>query len=245
MSGNSLNITHTLVTTTTQTINVQGQSITNLSGIQYFSSLQYLDCALNSLTNLPALSNSLQILDCHNNSLTSLPALPNSITYLGCFSNSLTNLPVLPNSLQLLYCFNNNIMCFPTFPTSITNINISSNPYTCLPNYVLPAMNPYTTTPLCAPGNTNGCVVIGIKELKQNNHEITIFPNPTSGQIIVETSMTEKQTVHLFDLNGKLLLSQNLDDKKNIDFSSFTAGVYNLVIKTSDDIINKKLVIVR
>src|ERR1039458_1644313 len=82
MSGNQMNTSSTLVTTTTHSINVQGKGIANLSGIQYFTSLTYLSCGANYLTSLPTLPNTLSYLDCGGNSLTSLPALTNSLTFL-------------------------------------------------------------------------------------------------------------------------------------------------------------------
>lgn len=169
MKAQSLDITNTLVTTGTKTINVGGQNIKDLSGIQYFTSLTRLECHLSGLTNIPALPNSLQFLDCSsnnltnlpalpssltnliccNNFLTSLPSLPNSLTELNCQFNSLTSLPILPISLDMLQCHYNQITYFPSFPKSLTYVDLSSNPNTCLPNHVLPAMKSYTTMPLC------------------------------------------------------------------------------------------------
>src|SRR4051812_14077927 len=87
MNGNSLNITSTLVTTGTQTMIVKGNNISNLSGIQYFTSLTSLECPLIGLTSIPALPNSLRFLDCGSNNLTALPALPGSLTSLICYFN--------------------------------------------------------------------------------------------------------------------------------------------------------------
>jgi Leucine-rich repeat (LRR) protein len=285
MNGNSLNISSTTVTTVWKNMYVAGLSISDLTGVQYFSSLEYLDCQYNSLTSLPPLPNSLQTLKSSNNALTSLPtlpnslltlecnsnsltalpslpnslqglycwyntintlpALPNSLQSLGCAFNSLTNLPTLPNSLQGLYCHNNNIICFPVFPQSINTVSLTNNPYNCLPNYVLPAMNNYTTTPLCVAGNSNGCTFVGIKELSADNIQIITYPNPTTGNFTVETSIADKQIAKLYDLNGRLVFSINFSGKTNIDATSLNDGIYNLVIKTGDNIANKKLVIVR
>jgi hypothetical protein len=169
IKGNSLNIASTLVTTETQSINVSGQNIKDLSGIQYFTSLTWLDCSQSGLTKLAALPNSLRFLDCGSNNLSTLPALPNSLTTLNCYFNflsdlpalpaslinlncqfnSITNLPALPGALDMLQCQYNQIASFPPFPNSLTYMDCSSNPYTCLPNYVLPVMKSFTTTPLC------------------------------------------------------------------------------------------------
>ncbi|HEX7413010.1 MAG TPA: leucine-rich repeat domain-containing protein [Bacteroidia bacterium] len=153
MSGNQMDITNTLVTTTTHTINVAGDGIANLSGIQYFTTLQslvcsgnylttlpalpnsliQLDCIQNTLTSLPALPNALIQLSCDNNSLTSLPALPNSLIDLECYQNSLTTLPALPNSLTYLYCYNNSITSLPTLPNSLQVLSCGTNSLTTLP----------------------------------------------------------------------------------------------------------------
>ena len=160
MSGNQLNISSPLVTTTTQTINVNGHLISNLSGIQYFTSLTYLNCGNNSLSSLPSLPNSLIYLDCSSETfgfsatfsslptlptslqflycqdnivLTSLPTLPNSIKILWCSDNNLTSLPALPTSLTQLYCVYTYITTLPTLPNSLTWLECSNNRLTSLP----------------------------------------------------------------------------------------------------------------
>ncbi|MHB8261215.1 MAG: leucine-rich repeat domain-containing protein [Bacteroidia bacterium] len=133
MSGNQMNTSSTLVTTR-DTINVNGYglSISNLSGIQYFTSLKYLDCGVNSLTSLPALPNTLTFLACEINSLTSLPALPNSITSIDCYNNQLTSLPALPASLTYLDCFGNQLTSLPALPNSLTTLVCNTNSLTTL-----------------------------------------------------------------------------------------------------------------
>lgn len=138
MSGNLLDITNTLVTTTTQTLSVQSLSISNLSGIQYFSSLNYLNCAVNSLTSLPTLPNTLQTLYCGGNPLTSLPTLPNNLTYLSCPTCNLSSLPTLPPNLTYLICSGNHFPNLPSLPTNLTYLQCGgyNNSMTSLP--VLP-----------------------------------------------------------------------------------------------------------
>src|ERR1019366_6595103 len=78
MSGNQMDITNTLVTTTTHSISAYGRAISSFIGIQYFTSLTYLDCSSNNLTSLPLLPTTLTFLNCsYNTYLTSLPPLPN------------------------------------------------------------------------------------------------------------------------------------------------------------------------
>jgi type IX secretion system substrate protein len=285
--GDSLNKNSTLVTTTTHTINADGLSIANLSGVQYFTSLTTLYCEDNALTTLPALPNtltqlfcdrnhitsipnlpnslntiycqynsltslpvlptSLQFLWCEHNSLTSLPALPNSLSLLSCFTNSLTILPVLPDSLIALACDSNNISCFPTFPTSITSINIYSNPYNCLPNYVLPAMNSYTTTPLCAAGNSNGCAVAGIQQVAGINNQVTVYPNPANESLTLTLSKGEgTSTLQITDMLGNKVKQSTIYNLTSIiNVTDLSEGVYNLSVSSSNGVANKRVVIVK
>ncbi|HEX7415522.1 MAG TPA: T9SS type A sorting domain-containing protein [Bacteroidia bacterium] len=247
MNGSQMDTTNTFVTTTVLTINVAGLMVSNLTGVQYFKSLQHLTCTGNfAAAGLPALPNTITHLYCDNSQLFSLPALPTSLTYLDCYQNSLSNLPTLPNSLTHLDCHNCRIACFPTFPNSITTINIGAgNPYDCLPNYVLPAMNSYTTTPLCAAGNTHGCAVAtGIEQYSASTN-ISIYPNPSNGSFVIEPNSNTKQTMQVYDVNGKLVLTQTINGKTTIDATALNEGVYNISLISNEGIVNKRVVIVR
>jgi hypothetical protein len=80
-----------------------------------------------------------------------------------------------------------------------------------------------------------------------NNYkkDIYIFPNPTSDHFFIDANTTEKLTVDIYDLNGRLLLSKIINNKSNIDISNLNEGVYSLTVKTIDNITIKKMVIVR
>ena len=285
--GDSLNTSSTLVTTTTHSMNVSYNSISNLNGTQYFTSLVHLECVecglinlptlpnsltylncngnnfvslsnlpnsldtlfcsvMNTLTNLSTLPNHLILLSCPNTNLSSLPALPNTLTYLDCSNSShITNLPALSNSLIQLYCHSNNITCFPTFPNSITNLDIDPNPYNCLPNYIHAMGSDTATYPLCAVGNSNGCEVTSISQISGLNTQISIYPNPNNGNFVVEPNSATKQTMQIYDVTGKLVLTQTINGKTTIDASSLNEGVYNISIGNNEGVINKRLVIVK
>jgi len=129
MYGDSLDITDSLVTSETDSIDISGLPVSNLEGIQYFSSLDYINSYFCELTNIPSLPSSLKHLECGRNYLPSLPILPDSLTHLFCGSNLITELPLLPPKLYYLSCSDNPLTTLPTLPNSVAAIkcnNISS-----------------------------------------------------------------------------------------------------------------------
>jgi hypothetical protein len=83
---------------------------------------------------------------------------------------------------------------------------------------------------------------ITILNAEQN---INISPNPAQNKFTVEVSDNQKQTISVFDINGKLILSQTITGTTIIDASNFNAGVYNFSITGSAGVLNKKLIIVK
>ena len=181
--GDQIN-TESPVIAATFSLDLGGKGITNLFGIQFFTSLNSLTCSnngllllpplppvlkelycnSNQLTSFPDLPGSLTILDCSSNQLNSLPELPATLKKLSCFRNNLAGLPSLPPSLTELVCYANKITCMPALPNTISIIDLSNNLLTCLPNYIKEMENDTVKLPLCEPGNKNGCTVISGKK---------------------------------------------------------------------------------
>ncbi len=85
----------------------------------------------------------------------------------------------------------------------------------------------------------------GVASVSKDNDVITVYPNPNNGSFIIETNNTIKQTIRLFDINGKMVLNNTIQGKSAIDASSISEGVYNLSIIGSQGVTNTKLIIVR
>ena len=122
-------------------INCSNKGITNLKGIEYFTSLNILRCTDNQLTALDVSENTaltklnccfnkltsldvskntaLTILECNANRLTSLDVSKNTaLTELNCSVNELTSLDVSKNTaLTILYCNDN----------QLTSLDVSKN----------------------------------------------------------------------------------------------------------------------
>jgi uncharacterized repeat protein (TIGR01451 family) len=152
MNGNVLDTLHPSLTTVYGLI-MNGDGLTDLSGLQYFTNLITLYAAGNPITDgvehlppslaalylsncgidtLPYLPN-IVMLQCMGNDLTSLPQLPNTLQELWCDANPLTALPALPGSLRTLYCGACGLSTLPPLPAGLEILGCSSNQLTSLP----------------------------------------------------------------------------------------------------------------
>jgi len=94
----------------------------------------------------------------------------------------------------------------------------------------------------------------GIKQLAGSNNQVSIYPNPNKGLFVIETNATSKQTVQVYDVNGKMVFSQTIQPSLRqaqgaqtitIDASTLNEGVYNISLISNEGVVNKRLVIVR
>ncbi len=80
----------------------------------------------------------------------------------------------------------------------------------------------------------------------QTETVMNLYPNPSNGSFTIELNSKEKQSIHVFDITGNEVLSQSIENGKAIiDGSHLASGIYNINIKGSDSVVNKKLVIVK
>jgi len=101
-------------------LEVYNNNITELTGIEDFTALTFLECGDNPLTSLDVSNNTaLEYLYCYDNQLTSLDVSNNTaLTTLSCYSNQLTSLDVSTNTaLTDLYCYSN----------QLTSLDVSNN----------------------------------------------------------------------------------------------------------------------
>ena len=117
-------------------INCSNKGITNLKGIEYFTSLNILLCTDNQLTALDVSENTaLTELDCRFNKLTALDVSKNTaLTILECNANRLTALDVSKNTaLTALDCSFNELTALDVSKnTALTALDCSINKLTAL-----------------------------------------------------------------------------------------------------------------
>ncbi|MFA6923904.1 MAG: T9SS type A sorting domain-containing protein [Bacteroidales bacterium] len=87
-----------------------------------------------------------------------------------------------------------------------------------------------------------------IQEENKNTYQISVFPNPTKDvlNVIINLGLDNKYTTQLFDMQGKLLVSNSFTgNSESINMNPFTSGNYLLRINNSKGEIIKTLKIVR
>ena len=150
--------------------------------------------------------------------------------------------------------------------TVCTNGSFTLNPsgantYTYAPSGPIVTLNVSGTYSYSVTGtDTNGCVsapvistltvssacFAGIDRLADIDNQIIIYPNPNNGSFVIEPQNT-LYNVHctVYDVNGRVVLTQIINGKTNIDASSLNEGVYNISLISNEGVVNKRLVIVR
>ncbi len=117
-------------------LDVSGETISDLTGIEHFTALTILNCFSNQLPSLDVSKNTaLTRLECYANQLTSLDVSNNTaLTILYCYSNQLTGLDVSKNTaLTRLDCYTNSLTSLDVSKnTALTRLNCRTNQLTGL-----------------------------------------------------------------------------------------------------------------
>ena len=81
-----------------------------------------------------------------------------------------------------------------------------------------------------------GVSVVQIAELK-------IFPNPTNGRLIVDCGNNTPIQIIFYDMTGKEVLNQNINNKTEINIGNLPKGIYSVSIISGNEVIgNCKIV---
>ncbi|MBR6670737.1 MAG: leucine-rich repeat domain-containing protein, partial [Ruminococcus sp.] len=117
-------------------IDVTNMGISDLTGIEYFTDLAFLNCNKNNLTALDVSNNTaLEQLGCYENHLTSLDVSNNTaLEWLWCNDNQLTTLDLSKNTvLDALNCGNNQFISLDVSNnTALTELYLDDNKLTSL-----------------------------------------------------------------------------------------------------------------
>ena len=78
---------------------------------------------------------------------------------------------------------------------------------------------------------------LGVKNIKVLS--ASVFPNPTSGNVFVQTETQKNINLTIYDLNGKALLSTK---GKQIDFTNLSQGIYILKGTSEDRAFTRRII---
>src|SRR5690606_38751038 len=82
--------------------------------------------------------------------------------------------------------------------------------------------------------------------IENNGVQALIYPNPTKGKVTVSWSENLETNIDLFDLQGRIILSKQINaSDTELDINEFSDGIYlisvqNEIIKTTKRIVLKK-----
>lgn len=89
-------------------------------------------------------------------------------------------------------------------------------------------------------------IVSGIKDKRNPNHSVSIFPNPTNDYILldIQTENIADMSFKLYDVNSKLLIKENIiNNQTSISMKDYLPSIYFLkVLKKTKEIITFKII---
>lgn len=72
--------------------------------------------------------------------------------------------------------------------------------------------------------------------------QFTVYPNPTTGKLIIQSENFKDFDYTLFDLSGKILRKSGFGVQNNLDLSNLKSGIYILKIQIENTIVTKKII---
>lgn len=82
-----------------------------------------------------------------------------------------------------------------------------------------------------------------IKEVKDNEHELTVFPNPVEDEITIVTRKTQQGVIYIYNAQGQLQLQQLAGETvTKIDFSGLAKGLYTIKYEAPDYTVTEKVI---
>ncbi|PXY45107.1 hypothetical protein DMB68_10410 [Flavobacterium hydrophilum] len=221
-------------------LDLSNSNITDLSGIENFTSLTNLDCSNNQITNLNlsynlllerliAFSNQITSLDLSKNSkLTIVYVVSNPLIFLNLQNGNNTNMIILNvtgknvASYATSFLGLNQLACIKVDNAAFSNTNWSK---------IKETSTTYSTS--CS---------LGIEDSVFD--KVTLYPNPTKDEVTIANISLEKATV--YNTLGQLVKSFNLnsgDSNNTISLSDLPKGVYYVYLINKDDATVKKVII--
>lgn len=215
-------------------LNVADKNISDLTGINDFSSLTSLDCENNNLNSLNLLQNTaLQLLFCSDNTISNLIIPPatggTGLRVLSCSNNQLSTLPI-NDQLELISisCDRNllselnvtalsNLEALQCFENNISTLDISNNN---LLEFLSISSNPIAFIDL-----TNN---INLKTFYLNNGQFTTLD--ISNNPLLEELMCHDNQINNLDLSDKINLRRLIANNNELSLLNIKNGNNQIIV---------------
>jgi hypothetical protein len=220
-------------------INVATVGISDMTGIEAFTSITGLDCEGNTINALNLSFNTkLTSLNCLENNISALNLSSNtSLTIIYCNQNSLTalNLSALAN-LSVLNCSLNYLTSLNVKNgnnTNITSFNATVNSLSCIEvdNVAYSTANWSSSIDAGATFNTSCTVGIQSRPLQT---QFSIFPNPVNDIVNIEIeSDGNTSQLKIINLLGEIIYCETIginQKKTQIPVTKFAKGIYTILL---------------
>ncbi len=89
----------------------------------------------------------------------------------------------------------------------------------------------------------NSSISTSIETIPSAQECISIYPNPSTGIFNLKTSKVYNGNICIYDVLGRCILSQPMDESLQIDLSAAGKGIYFVEVETENARINKKIVL--
>ncbi len=229
-------------------LDLSGQNITTVTGLEAFSNAASINISGNSITDISSLLNGNSVIisskttgekrtiSRSTNSLKKLYAANNLIEEVDISNlTSITELNISNNKLTYLNLNNN-------ANSNLIDLDVTGNKdLTCIQvdNVIDASNNSKWKKDITASYNTYCAKTLSVDEnfLKEN---ISIYPNPASSNIHISISNGLKlKSIEIYNLVGKKILKRK---EETIDIGNLSDGIYIVRIKTDKGFINKRFI---
>ena len=79
---------------------------------------------------------------------------------------------------------------------------------------------------------------------QEDKLDLSIFPNPTSDYLRIDSKKLETSNIRIFNLLGQLILElKEVNLPQSIDVRNFEKGIYVLEIEVSGSAVSKKIIV--
>lgn len=72
----------------------------------------------------------------------------------------------------------------------------------------------------------HNCSLVGMEEVQSDNIKLTIFPNPTTNQLTIETNSTSPLFVILYDIASRKILEKEFINRVTLNTEELSKGIY-------------------